>query len=39
MAFNWLEDSLSARAQQGLLRPRSCQQYEKDSIICINNEH
>lgn len=39
MAFNWLEDSLSARAQQGLLRQRHCQQYEKDSIICINNEH
>lgn len=39
MAFNWLGDSLSARAQEGLLRQRHCQQYEKDSIICINGEH
>ena len=39
MAFNWLEDSLSSRAHQGLLRQRHCQQYEKDSIICINGEH
>ncbi|GFD69614.1 8-amino-7-oxononanoate synthase [Alteromonas sp. KUL106] len=39
MAFNWLDDALSERAQQGLLRQRQCQQYEKDSIICINGEH
>ena len=39
MAFHWLDDSLSARAEQGLLRQRHCQQYEKDSIICINGEH
>lgn len=39
MAFNWLNDSLNARAKQGLLRQRHCQQYEKDSIICINGEH
>ncbi|CAA0305098.1 8-amino-7-oxononanoate synthase [Alteromonas alvinellae] len=39
MAFHWLEDSLSARAEQGLLRQRHCQQYEKDNIICINGEH
>lgn len=39
MAFHWLDDSLSARAEQGLLRQRHCQQYEKDNIICINGEH
>ena len=39
MAFHWLDDALSARAEQGLLRQRHCQQYEKDSIICINGEH
>ncbi len=39
MAFHWLDDSLSERAEQGLLRQRHCQQYEKDSIICINGEH
>ncbi|WP_394220901.1 aminotransferase class I/II-fold pyridoxal phosphate-dependent enzyme [Alteromonas gracilis] len=39
MAFTWLDDRLSERAQQGLLRQRHCQQYEKDNIICINGEH
>lgn len=39
MAFNWLDDKLAARAQQGYLRQRHCQQYEKDNVICINGEH
>ncbi|MBQ4828375.1 8-amino-7-oxononanoate synthase [Alteromonas sp. MMG017] len=39
MAFDWLEARLSERAQQGYLRKRVCQQYEKDNIICIDGEH
>ncbi len=39
MAFDWLEGRLSERAQQGYLRKRVCQQYEKDNIICIDGEH
>ena len=39
MAFTWLDEALSQRAQAGLLRERVCQQYEKDNIICINGEH
>ncbi len=39
MAFNWLADALTERADSGLLRQRQCQQYEKDNIICINGEH
>jgi len=39
MAFDWLEARLNERAQQGYLRKRVCQQYEKDNIICIDGEH
>ena len=39
MAFDWLETKLTQRAEQGLLRQRYCQQYEKDNIICINDSH
>lgn len=39
MAFTWLDEALSQRAQAGLQRERVCQQYEKDNIICINGEH
>ena len=40
MAFHWLDDSLSACKAEQSLRQRHChQQYEKDSIICINGEH
>ncbi|MDO6579511.1 aminotransferase class I/II-fold pyridoxal phosphate-dependent enzyme [Alteromonas stellipolaris] len=39
MAFDWLEARLAERAQQGYLRKRVCQQYEKDNIICIDGEH
>ena len=39
MAFDWLEPALQARAEQGYLRQRHCQQYEKDNIVCINNKH
>lgn len=39
MAFNWLSLQLEERAQQGYLRQRQCQQYEKDNIICINESH
>ncbi len=39
MAFDWLEAQLSERAEQGYLRQRKCQQYEKDNIICINDTH
>jgi len=39
MAFDWLETKLTQRAEQGLLRQRYCQQYEKDNIICINDNH
>lgn len=39
MAFDWLETQLSERAEQGYLRQRKCQQYEKDNIICINDAH
>lgn len=39
MAFDWLEARLAERAQQGYLRKRVCQQYERDNIICIDGEH
>ena len=39
MSFDWLEARLAERAQQGYLRKRVCQQYEKDNIICIDGEH
>ncbi|WP_269517966.1 aminotransferase class I/II-fold pyridoxal phosphate-dependent enzyme [Alteromonas sp. BMJM2] len=39
MSFSWLEDALTQRAQEGLLRQRVCQQYEKDNVICINGDH
>lgn len=39
MAFDWLDDKLAVRAQQGYLRQRQCQQYEKDNVICINGDH
>ncbi|BFT30843.1 8-amino-7-oxononanoate synthase [Alteromonas sp. D210916BOD_24] len=39
MAFEWLEGQLRGRAEQGLLRQRHCQQYERENVICINGEH
>lgn len=39
MAFQWLAPTLQQRSEQGYLRQRQCQQYEKDNIICINDQH
>ena len=39
MSFQWLGPVLQQRSEQGYLRQRQCQQYEKDNIICINDAH
>lgn len=35
MAFDWLETQLSERAEQGYLRQRKCQQYEKTTLFVL----
>ncbi|MCU7555253.1 8-amino-7-oxononanoate synthase [Alteromonas sp. ASW11-19] len=39
MAFDWLGRSLRDRAQEGYLRTRHCQHYEKDAVINIDGDH
>lgn len=39
MAFDWLQTALTQRAEDGYLRTRHCQQYEKDAVINIDGEH
>ncbi len=39
MAFSWLGDTLNAREEDGYLRRRVTQSYEKDNIICIDGLH
>ena len=39
MAFDWLDTALAQRYQDGYLRTRHCQQYEKDAVVNINGEH
>lgn len=39
MAFDWLGDTLKAREDEGYLRRRVTQSYEKDNIICIDGDH
>lgn len=39
MAFDWLQASLAQRAEDGYLRTRHCQQYEKDAVVNIDGEH
>lgn len=39
MAFDWLANSLRARAQEGYLRTRHCQHYEKDAVVNIDGDH
>lgn len=39
MSFQWLGPMLRQRSEQGYLRQRQCQQYEKDNIICISDAH
>lgn len=39
MAFSWLDATLNARDEEGYLRRRVTQSYEKDNIICIDGAH
>lgn len=39
MAFDWIEQALSTRREQGYWRAPMAVEYEKDGIICIDGKH